>query len=367
MAGLASDLPSLHKAINRPPLSIVAKILSVIYGSMVTARAGAYTWGLFKGKRLPGFVMSIGNITVGGTGKTPAVLMLAEWARKQNYRVAVLSRGYKGRFEGDVLEVSDGKSVKARPSESGDEPYMMARRLENIPVIVSKSRLLAGQYAHEKFQSDFFLLDDGFQHLGLHRDLDVVLLDSHNPFGNGYVLPYGRLREPISALKRANVFVITRSVDDSSYEKLATKLHEKFPGKPVFRSKHIPRSFVLPDSSVSTNDVSILKDKRVVAFSGIANSRPFVQTLQQIGTEVVEFRDFGDHHVYSLDELEGLIRLSESVRADYMVTTEKDWVKMESMGIHKENIGYLTIEFQIMDREKEFFGFIKSQVGQLVL
>jgi len=194
------DWSQIHQKETSGLLSVVLAFFSVLYGAGVKLRLRAYSGGLFKRKSLPGVVVSIGNLTVGGTGKTPAVIMLAKWALNEGFRVALLSRGYGGRYRKKVLEVSDGNSIKADPRDAGDEPYLLAKKLSGIPVVVSGKRYAAGIFAHEKFGCNFFILDDGFQHMELRRDLDLALIDAEKPFGNGHLLPRGPLREPVDQL-----------------------------------------------------------------------------------------------------------------------------------------------------------------------
>ena len=356
------DLPSLQRAITRPPLSMVAKVLSGLYRLIVSYRVKAYESGRFKSKKIPGFVVSIGNVTVGGTGKTPATIMLAQWAKEQGLKVAVISRGYGGRFTGDVLEVSNGSTVSSSPMECGDEPFMIARRLQGVPVVISKERFKAGMYAYEKFGTEFFILDDGFQHLALKRDLDIVLIDSQNPFGNGYLLPYGILREPVESLARGDAFILTRSNEEPRNCEAAKTLRKRFSDIPIFTSTHVPDALILPNAEVRVKDVTTLKDKRIIAFSGIANHSFFVQSLKELGAQVVHHSDFGDHHLYSRGEIERIIRLGDSFNVDYLVTTEKDWVKIHTIGVASQNLGYLSIKFKVVE-EEDFFSFIIRDYG----
>jgi tetraacyldisaccharide 4'-kinase len=316
-----------------------------------------------KKKSLPGFVVSIGNLTVGGTGKTPAACMLAEWALGEGYRVVILSRGYGGRHKKRVLEVSDGNDINVSPAEAGDEPCLLARKLRGVPVIISKKRHLAGLLAHKKFGANFYILDDGFQHLALKRDLDLILIDALNPFGNGHLLPWGPLREPLDQLGRADAFIITRSVQGASGHNPMDFLRRTFPGKPLFSSEHIPEQIVFPNRD-KAYDPGFLKGKRVVAFAGIAKPQLFEDTLVKLGADLAFFRGFGDHHSFNHTEIEGLMTKKERLKADCLLTTEKDWVRMENLVKGYPDLAYLTIKFTLLSGKDTFFKMVNSLLEQ---
>lgn len=339
----------------RWPLTLLAHL----YGLGVRLRNRAYR--RLKGCSLPGFVVSIGNLTVGGTGKTPAACMLGQWAQGEGHRVAILSRGYGGKFKGKVLEVTDGSRVKTGPEEAGDEPYLMARKLQGIPVVISRKRYRAGMYAHKKFQSNFFILDDGFQHLSLKRDLDLVLLDASSPFGNGSLLPSGPLREPISELRRADALIITRSGPSGAVDALMEDLKERFPDKPIFRSDHIPEKVVFP-SRRKTYSSAFLNAKRIIAFAGIARPEFFAETLAELGAELVLFKTYRDHHPYHPREIQDLMTEKRRCNADLVVTTEKDWVRMEGFTPKYPELAYLTVRFRVLDEAEGFFRYVKAKL-----
>jgi tetraacyldisaccharide 4'-kinase len=289
--------------------------------------------------------------------------MLAKWASTEGYRVAILSRGYGGQHKGRVLEVSDGNDIKAGPTEAGDEPCLLARRLKGIPVVVAKKRYLAGLYAHERFGSNFFVLDDGFQHLDLHRGLDLVLMDASNPFGNGHLLPWGPLREPRTGLERADAFMITRSGHDGSAEELMKELKREWPDKPVFRSDHVPEKIVFPTNGEVHND-DFLKGKRVVAFAGIARPEGLMKTLTDLGADVVSFKSFEDHHTFQPREIQTLMDERKNLQADCLLTTEKDWVRMEGIVPPSPNLAYLTIRMDVWE-EEAFFTVVREAADHL--
>ncbi len=334
--------------------------LSSIYGVAVRLRVKLYPGA--KRKSLPGFVVSVGNLTAGGTGKTPAAIMIAEWAVSQGYQPAILSRGYGGKHQKEVLEVSDRNRVLAGAAEAGDEPYLMAKRLPGVPVIISRQRYLAGLLAHKKHGTNFFILDDGFQHIALRRDLDLALIDGTAPFGNEHLLPWGPLREPIEHLGRADALLLTRApagIGEGS-PAILELLNRKFPGKPIFLSRHVPEKIVFPDGSKVYN-ADFLKGKRIAAFAGIARPAVFKKTLADLGAEVASFTPFRDHHVLTSREIAHLVEKKKRVGADCLVTTEKDWARLENVVREYPDLAYLSIRLVITEGAEIFFGMLKER------
>jgi tetraacyldisaccharide 4'-kinase len=357
------DWADIHNRNSMSPTTLPLTLLSYLYGLGVRLRLKAYQRK--KRRSLPGFVVSIGNLTAGGTGKTPAACMLAQWASDEGYRVAILSRGYGGAYKGKVLEVSDGRRINAGPGEAGDEPYLMAKKLRGVPVIVSQKRHLGGQFAHQKFGANFFILDDGFQHLALNRNLDLVLLDASNPFGNRYLLPRGSLREPVNQLKRADAFIITRSGRGGSSDELMDQLMNRYPGKPIFRSDHLPEKIVIP-SRGSVNNVDLINGKDIMGFAGIARPEAFMETLTELGAELVFFKVFRDHHPYQSHEIQELMTEKRKLNAYFLLTTEKDWVRMESFIPQYPDLAYLTIKFSLLDEEDKFFRMVNEKAKSIL-
>lgn len=350
---------NIHRDARGGLLRSLLLLLSLFYNWGVGLRLWAYRRGIFRSNTLPVFVISIGNLTVGGTGKTPAVEMLAKWALAQSYRPAVLSKGYGGRFTGNVLEVSDGAEIKTTPKVSGDEPYLLAKALPGVPVIVSKTRYRGGLWACKKFLSNFLILDDGFQHLELERNVNIALLDASNPFGNGFSLPRGPMREPAEQLKRADVCIITRYGRDERRGEAVRLLENRFPNLPFFVSDHVPTGVVFPTMG-QVLDLRALEGKRVVGFAGIAHPDSLKDTLKELGAELVHFQAFGDHHRYTSADIAGLLERRKAFGADYVVTTSKDWVKLESRDIRAGKIGYVAIEFTLLKDEDTFFQLVRS-------
>ncbi|MBW2021912.1 MAG: tetraacyldisaccharide 4'-kinase [Deltaproteobacteria bacterium] len=353
-----------QKNLSRFPFSAFMLTFSLLYGLGARARWVAYSRGILRQRKLPGFVLSVGNITVGGTGKTPMTIMLASWAKDQGFSVCVLSRGYGGSYKGDVLVVSDGEEIKASWEQCGDEPYLIASEISGVPVVVARKRFLGGRYAHEKFGSNLFILDDGFQHLALKRDIDLLLIDSLDPFGGGQLLPLGKLREPLSAIKRANLIVFSNFSSDLRTLTLLRAAKEKFPDRNIFEARHVPTEIILSGNKDRVRPEWI-NGKRVAAFAGIANSENFERTLSELGAKIGYFRRFSDHHVYSQDDIRSLIRAAKRGHIGYILTTQKDWVKMERF-IQGEDLrfGYVRIRFDLLERERDFFETIKSLLSK---
>jgi tetraacyldisaccharide 4'-kinase len=357
-----TDWPDVHEKRTLSLGLIPLEGLSYLYGLAVRIRTKIYEKK--NRKELPGFVLSIGNLTVGGTGKTPAAAMIAKWALREGYRPAILSRGYGGKHRGKTFEVSDGQRVFCTPAEAGDEPYLLAKNLEGIPVIISKARYEAGLLAYEQHGSNFFILDDGFQHIRLKRDLDLVLLDATSPFGNMRLLPRGPLREPLDHLQRADVFILTRTGYGANLI-MVNYLKKKFGGKPTFQSEHVPENFVLPNLGHS-HAPDFIRGKRAVAFAGIAKPEAFRDTLIKLGAEIAAFKGFKDHHVFIRPELQELVAERHRLRADLLITTEKDYVRLGQLSPTEHRLGYLTVRFQIISGDDTFFAIVKSRADDVL-
>lgn len=353
------DWSRIHRDRRFTPWSVPLAICSGIYRLGVGMRLGAYATGMLKGRSLPGFVVSVGNLTAGGTGKTPAAVMLARWAVDQGCQVAVLSRGYGSKDHKALLEVSDGQGNYADVRMAGDEPLLIANAVPRAPVIISRSRYLAGMYAHEKFGSDFFVLDDGFQHLQLKRDLNLLLVDAADPFGNGHLLPWGPLREPIGQLRRADAVILTRARHAPAIHQTLPFLSKKVVRVPVYRADHEADRLMVPHSG-GMFAPDFLQKKRVVGFAGIAHPEHFKKTLVESGAEVVAFKGFGDHYPFTTKDTEALIHIKESMEADFLVTTEKDWMRIAQLMRPYKDIAYLRIRFCMLPGEDGVFKMIRD-------
>jgi tetraacyldisaccharide 4'-kinase len=324
-------------------------LLSLPYEGVVRARSLFYSLGLSKTKALPCPVISVGNITVGGTGKTPLVMAIAKGLMNRGIHVAILSRGYKGKKAAEPV-VSDGKTIFLSPEESGDEPFLMAQVCKEIPVLVGKDRFLNGRIALQRFGVKGMLLDDGFQHLPLYRDINILLIDSHIGFGDHTLLPRGVLREPLSHLRRADLFLLTKVEDPETCQPLEEKIHEIHPSSPVFHSHYEPVSLVGPHEE--QEELHTLKGKKILALSGIANTNYFTSLLRKCGMKIVREAIFPDHYLYTTKDLSSI--KEKSKRVDCIVTTEKDMVKLKKLPIGHLPLRALRIEVKIWE-EKEFY------------
>jgi tetraacyldisaccharide 4'-kinase len=330
----------------RKPLHIFFYLLSLPYGGAVRARNRLFDLGVLRQEKVGCPVVSVGNLTVGGTGKTPMVILLAGMLRDRGMRPAVLSRGYGGKSTSEVLVVSDGSQILAGPEEAGDEPVLIARRLKGIPVLAGAKRVLTGRYARENFGVDVMVLDDGFQHRWIHRDLDIVLLDSRQPLGNGLLLPRGPLREPPAALDRAGVVVFTRSQDNAG-PLTGKEISGILSGRPQLRSRIRPTKLVGADGAELP--LSFLAGKKVFAFAGIAQPDSFRQTVEGLGGVIAGFRAFRDHHRYTPEDWGRIEHDAGLARADLVLATEKDLVKLQGLPQALSRIHGLAIETEILE------------------
>ncbi len=289
-----------------------------LYGAILGLRAWLYRRGIFSSSRASVPVISVGNIAVGGTGKTPTVDFLVKLLLAEGVRVAVVSRGYGVRVDG-VRIVCAGEGPLLSPAECGDEPYLLARRNPGALVLVAPRRMDGVRMAEEELGAKAIILDDGFQHLAVRRDLDIVLLDARRPLGNGRPFPAGILREAPSALARGDLFLLTRCPDPPGSDPCV-------PGK-VLHSRHVlARTVVSLDGEQRAS--SELRGKRGIAFAGIADPLSFFDALETAGFELFDRIAFADHVSYAEAQIEILRRAADN--ADYLITTEKDGVKLHS-------------------------------------
>ena len=297
--------------------SLILPPLSVLYGAVTRTRLSLYRRGTFHSTKLDRPVISVGNITTGGTGKTPLVEWVARTIAGAGKKVCILTRGY-GRDNPDrQVVVSDGTNVLANPSEAGDEPFLLATNLAGVAAVISNAdRIEAAKGAIKHLGTDCFVLDDGFQHLRLERDLNIVTIDATNPWGGGHLLPYGRLREPLSGLSRADCIVITRADQANNLDALRDEIRRLTENAPIFQStmriKNLPETIPTP----------------VAAFCGVGNPQSFFNLIPH---EIVLQKTFPDHHRYSQTDVDSLIEAATRAGAQSLITTAKDAVKLKSL------------------------------------
>jgi len=321
-------------------------LLSLPYGGAVRTRSFLYSLQWLKTRTLPCPVISVGNITVGGTGKTPLVMALAKRLMAKEIAVAILSRGYK-RTKTSESVVSDGKTIFLSPEASGDEPFLMAKACRGTSVLVGKNRFVNGRLALQRFGVKGLILDDGYQHLPLYRDINILLIDSHIGFGDRHLLPRGILREPLSQLRRADLFLLTKAEDPETYQPLEKEIYEIHPGAQVFHSYYEPVSLVGPQEE--QEELHSLKVKKILALSGIAHPADFSSMLRKCGMKIVREAIFPDHHFYTTKDLSYIEDKAKG--ADGIVTTEKDMVKLKVLNIDHLPIRALRIEVKIWEEE----------------
>jgi tetraacyldisaccharide 4'-kinase len=356
-------------------------IISQIYKVGTKIRLWLYQSNILKPRRLPCFVISIGNIMAGGTGKTPMAIYITSLLTKMGKQPVVISRGYKGSLKAEAKIVGDGKTVFILADEAGDEPYMMAKR-KSFPVVAGKDRYTAGMLAVEQLNPDVIILDDGFQHLKLKKDLNILLFDHDRPLGNKKMLPAGRLREtPAMSQNRTDVIVFTRcpekvrtsqEINKSNYAK-PVEIINQYPDIPHFKSFHTPSLFKLilsankteccPKKSNALNNLDALKGRNAVLFSGIANNTAFAVDVACRGCNIVEHLEFNDHFRYKTSDINMIKKRVDILKANMVVTTEKDWAKLES-GIGPDiewNVDMAVIGIDIkFENASEFESFLKS-------
>lgn len=318
-----------HGGIRRNLGFTLLKFLSFLFLAGWWIRKAVYRSGFLRRKRLSCPVISVGNLTTGGTGKTPLVIFLAKYFAQQGKKVAVLSRGYGRKTDSSSLVwVSDGKKILATADEGGDEPALIARNVPEAAVIVCKDRYQAGLEAMKKFKPDLFILDDGYQRrFELHRDLDILTIDGGNPFSTGWVLPAGLLREPLDALSEADVFVINKINLCRSPEDVRTVLQRHNPRAYQVEARYKPG--VLRDFQTGKEmKPSALDRVSVGVFSGVANSFSFVRTLADFKVLIHHSYNLRDHFAYTRENLSEILKDAHLRGLQYLITTEKDEVKI---------------------------------------
>jgi len=315
---------------------------------------------MFRKTTLNTPVISIGNITVGGTGKTPLAQFVARHFLDTGRKPVIVSRGY--RKEGATLAVvSDGKRLLLSPRRSGDEPYLLARTLPGVPVIVSPNRALAGFVAVSRFAPDVVIMDDAFQHMKLARNLDIVLVDAVNPFGNEKTLPGGTLREPPPNLARADVIVVSRSDQTDRLSELRERLRSLNPSAPVVLGVHAPDGLLVHPTGDSL-DLTILKNARVLAVSSIGNPWSFAESVRTLGAEVLDHLRFPNHAKYRHRALSRIADAARQLRCEAIITTEKDAVRLPSHIDCGCPIWVLSIRFRIVEGAASFLDLLDALV-----
>jgi tetraacyldisaccharide 4'-kinase len=342
--------------------------LSKIFLLAVKGRKFLYDYRILRDTTLGVQVIAIGNLTVGGTGKTPVVEKFARELKDQGRNVAILSRGYRSKpppLSKRLLDklllreettpprvVSDGRSLLLDSESAGDEPYMLASNLKDVVVLVDKDRVKAGRYAIETFGCDTLLLDDGFQYWKLRgRRMDIVLIDRQQPFGNEYLLPRGTLREPAEHLARASTIFITKS--DGNTSELRQRITRNNPTAGIIECVHHPLYFEDVFSGERL-DLEFIRGKKVASLSGIAQPESFEQSLTNLGADLVYAKRFADHHRFTQQEVLNAINRSKKRQADVILTTQKDAVRFPKIDRRDLPLCFMRVEIRILSGAKDF-------------
>jgi len=353
-------------------LRVLLNVLSLVFSFIVQLRLLLYKHRIIRGNTLGCQVISVGNLTVGGTGKTPVVEVFARNLQQQGRKVAILSRGYKskeasfkekmiqrittGKIETPPRVVSDGKRLLLDSWTAGDEPYMLATNLPEVAVVVDKDRVKAGKYAIKELGCDTLILDDGFQYLKLGHRLDIALVDRTNPFGHGHLLPRGLLREPMRNIKRAGFIFITKCGDEGE-PALKEQLRRLNPVAEISECRHAAK-YLKDVFGDETYPLEKLKGMKIAAVSAIAVPESFERALEAFGAEIVYKRRFADHHRFSQQEIINTINWSIKRGAQAILTTEKDAVRFPFMERRDIPIIYMRVEIEMLSGEEEFMDWI---------
>lgn len=342
-------------------------LCSFAFEAIARLRFYLYDNRIFRDAQLGCLVVVVGNLTVGGTGKTPIVEKIARSLADKGRRVAILSRGYKSKSDSlprKILRwfthgespkprvVSDGKRVLLDSSVAGDEPFMLARNLPGVIVIVDKNRVRAGHYAVSEFGADTLVLDDGFQYLPLKGQIQLLLVDKTNPFGNKRLLPRGILREPVSHLKRASYIFLTKSDGEKDFE-LEQTIRKFNKTAEIIECSHRLR-YMVDFSNGGKSELSVLKGRRVACFSAIAAPESFERFLRELGAKLVFKKRFLDHHKFSDSELDAVFADAKRAGAEFVVTTEKDSVRIDTAYKTALPFFYTKLEIDILNGTQDF-------------
>lgn len=341
---------------------------SWVFRGIVKTRATLYEQRILKSQYLGCVVIAVGNVTVGGTGKTPVVEKLARELQSRGRKVAILSRGYRSKPESKwhaiyrLLThaeekppriVSNGEKVLLNSEVAGDEPFMLASNLPGVIVLTDKNRVKAGRYAIKEMGCDTLILDDGYQYLKLRSQINLLLIDQQNPFGNGCLLPRGILREPISGIRKAHAILFTKSTGTVPPDLLKTVQHYKRKDAEIIITRHAPQYL----RSIDYRDrleLSALAGKRVAIFCGIAAPKSFENFIEKLGAIIVYKRHFPDHYRFSEEDIANVFKSANALQAEYVITTEKDAVRVSPNWLYPLPFYFLRIEVQILKGGRAF-------------
>jgi tetraacyldisaccharide 4'-kinase len=343
---------------------------SRVYRRMVQLRIWLYDKRIIRNRAIGCLVVSIGNLTCGGTGKTPVVEVFAKTLSQKGRKVAVLSRGYRSKERSLITKlqqkfsskkkeippkiVSDGKNLLLDSTFAGDEPYMLASNLKNVVVLVDKDRVKSGLYAIDEFETDTLILDDGFQYLDLKPHINIMLVDSTCPFDNHHVLPRGLLREPIKNVRRADYIFLTKSNGGNHLRHLKLFLRKHNRRAEIIECCHKPLYFEDVFSKQKREALDFAKGKKVATISAIAYPESFEECVEKLDAEIVCRKHFADHHRFSQQEIIDFINDAKRNNAELILTTEKDAVRIPKLDRRDVNMYFMRVEIDILSGQENF-------------
>jgi tetraacyldisaccharide 4'-kinase len=332
-------------------LRLALAVLSLFYAIAVFIRNRLYDFSILRKRKVNAAVISIGNITTGGTGKTPLVAYLGNYFTSRGITAAILTRGYK-----------------ALKNDFSDEPAMLVKACPKAKVMVNPDRATGAEKAISEYGAKLLIVDDGFQHRKLARDVDIVAIDATIPFGKGKILPAGLLREPVSSLKRADAVVITRinQTQPENIGQIKSRISAVNPDIVFATAVHKPiYAKLMKDQRISLEQ---LAEKKVYAFCGIGNPDSFFQTLEELALNIVGTRVYNDHHSYTDSDIEAICRQGRYQQADMIITTQKDWIKTALLCMEKFDIpiAHLAVELEFIDGRQEIINLIESAMKKYV-
>jgi tetraacyldisaccharide 4'-kinase len=339
------------------------QLLSWPYAAGIASYRALFDLGFIRPAELPCPVVSIGNITLGGTGKTTTVRWLARKLRSWGLHPAILSRGYGvGMSADDVRVVASDREVLLGPGDGGDEPLLLARSLPGVPLVIGRRRVLTGRAVWERFKPDVVLMDDAFQYWRLKKDVEIVLLDASSPYGCGAVFPRGTLREPLRGLRRAHAAILTHAAwaDENARAKTRADVARRMPGAVLAEARHVPTG-VRDHATGEAMGVERLQG-RWLAVSGLGNPEAFLHTLKEIGAGQYEAAPFPDHHRYTQQDLANLGERVRSGRFAGIVTTEKDAVKIRPEWTAGIDCYVLEIDLELLSGERDLEALLRERL-----
>ena len=345
--------------VKRSILSYLFLPFAFLFSLILTCRRKLYKWKLFRSYRAHTFVISVGNLTVGGNGKTPFTILLARALKEEGLNIAVSHRGYRGAFESTIKLISDKEQLFKDAQLAGDEPLLLAQNLKGIPVIVGKNRKAAIKLLEKKIYPDVIILDDSYQHIKVHHDFDFLLFNGKKPIGNGFITPAGMLRESSKSMKFADCFVL----NDIKGECGVPQIFKKY-STPLLSTSYRISDFI-HYTDLKTNSPSFFIRKKISLLSGIGNPTSFENSIKELKINFAHHYQCSDHHEFSKNDVLHIIKKAEDQKIDAIITTEKDFVKLKKLDFDMEKFYFAKLEVQIneMDTFNGIVNKIKKEIG----